>query len=217
MAGAAPGLKVQGRPLEAKEVIGLAGKADGYDIRIDGLSIFGLEYAHRIGRRQPLRPLHADLSDWSRATACPPDRVLVDPAAGRLRFFAGHDPSAFKSEVTAQVREMGGDSALGTWNGNRFFLSHWSIDQNLWAYDLSDPKNPRKIGEVSVPTKTYGLLTLDSGLLIVGTERGTHCVDATTPERMKVSDPLGPSQWFQPITPRYLAGWKSSAETTHFQ
>jgi hypothetical protein len=217
VAGAAKRLEVQGRALEGKEVIGLAGKPDGYDIQVGGVSIFSLEYAHQVGRREPLRPLPADLSDWSNAPACPPDRVLVDPATGRLRFFAGHDPAALKSQVTALRREMYGDSALGTWKGNRFFLSHWSVNLNLWAYDVSDPKAPRLIGEVSVPTKTYGMLTLDSGLLIVGTERGTHCVDVSDPGQMKVVGPLGPSQWFNPITSRYLAGWKSPEETTHFQ
>jgi hypothetical protein len=143
--------------------------------------------------------------------------VLIDPVNGRLRFFPGHDPAAFKSQMTAAIREMGGDSALGAWQGDRFFLSHWSVSPNLWAYDVRDPKYPRKIGEVQVPSKTYGLLALDNRLLIVGTERGTHCVDASDPRQMKVSGPFGPSQWFSPITSRYLAGWKSPAETTHFQ
>jgi hypothetical protein len=216
VADAAKRLEAKGRALEGKEVIGLAGKPDGYDIQVGGVSIFSLEYAHQVGRREPLRPLPADLSDWSKALACPPDRVLVDPATGRLRFFVGHDLAAFKSQVTALRREMYGDSALGTWKGNRFFLSHWSVNPNLWAYDVSDPKAPRLIGEVTVPTKTYGMLTLDSGLLIVGTERGTHCVDASD-SGMKVIGPLGPSQWFNPITSRYLAGWNSPDETTHFQ
>jgi hypothetical protein len=42
-------------------------------------------------------------------------------------------------------------------------------------------------------------------------------VDASNPGQMKVSGPLAPSQWFHPISSRYLAGWKSPAETTHFQ
>jgi hypothetical protein len=188
-----------------------------FDIRVDGRSIFGMEYAHAAGRREPLRPQVADLADWSRAPLCPPDRVLIDSRTGRLRFFTGHDNSTFKSEVTALRREMYGDSALGAWQGKRFFLSHWSIPMNLWAYDVSDPRNPRKIGEVRVPTRTYGLLALRRGLLIVGTERGTHCVDAADAARMTVHGPLGTSQWFSPITSRYLAGWKSPAETTHFQ
>jgi hypothetical protein len=210
-------LTVGGKPLDAEGIANRAGKPDGFDIRIDGRSLFGMDYAHATGRREPLRPEAADLSDWSRAPRCPPDRVLIDPRTGRLRFFTGHDPSRFKSQVTALRREMYGDSALGAWQGNRFFLSHWSIPLNLWVYDVSDPKNPRKIGEVHVPNKTYGLRALDGGLLVVGTERGTHCVDASDPARMRVSGPLGPSQWFAPITSRYLAGWKSPAETTHFQ
>jgi hypothetical protein len=210
-------LTAGGKPLTAEDLAARAGKPDGFDIRVNGRSLFGMDYAHAIGRREPLRPQAADLSDWARAPRCPPDRVLVDPRTGRLRFFTGHDPSTFKSQVTALRREMYGDSALGTWKGNRFFLSHWSTPLNLWAYDVSDPKDPRKIGEVQVPSKTYGLRTLDSGLLVVGTERGTHCVDASDPGRMRVSGPLGPSQWFAPITSRFLAGWKSPAETTHFQ
>jgi hypothetical protein len=213
--GGAKPLTVANKPLQSKDVAALAGTANGFDIRVDGVSMFSLDYAHRLGRREPLRPLAADLADWK--TACPPDRVLIDPSNGRLRFFPGHDPAALKSEVTAAIREMGGDSALGAWQGDRFFLSHWSIDRNLWAYDLSDPKHPRKVGEVHVPTRTYGLMTLDNRLLIVGTERGVHCVDATDPAQMKVSGSLAPCQWFSPITQRYLAGWKSPAETTHFQ
>jgi hypothetical protein len=193
------------------------GAGGRFDIRVDGRSIFGMEYAHATGRREPLRPQAADLSDWSSAPLCPPDRVLTDPRTGRLRFFTGHDPATFKSQVTALRREMYGDSALGAWQGNHFFLSHWSIPVNLWAYDVSDPRNPRKVGEVRVPTKTYGLLALDRGLLAVGTERGTYCVDAADPARMTVHGPMGASQWFSPITGRYLAGWKSPAETTHFQ
>jgi hypothetical protein len=196
---------------------GTAALAPASQPLVDGVGLFTMEYAHRIGRREPLRPLDADLSDWQKAPPCPPDRVLLDRKTGRLRFFAGHDPSTFKSEVTALRREMYGDSALGTWKGNHFFLSHWSVNLNLWAYDVSDPSNPRKVGEVHVPNKTYGLLTLDNGFLIVGTERGTHCVDASNPAQMKVSGPLAPSQWFNPISSRYLAGWKSPAETTHFQ
>jgi RNA polymerase sigma factor (sigma-70 family) len=210
-------LTAGGKPLNAEDVANRAGKPDGFDIRVNGRSLFGMDYAHATGRREPLRPQVANLSDWDRASRCPPDRVLIDPRTGRLRFFTGHDPSKFKSRVTALRREMYGDSALGAWKGNRFYLSHWSIPLNLWAYDVSDPKNPRKIGEVHVPTKMYGLQILDSGLLVVGTERGTHCVDASDPGRMRVSGSLGPSQWFAPITSRYLAGWQSPAETTHFQ
>jgi hypothetical protein len=210
-------LTARGKRLNAEGIANLAGRPDGFDIQVNGRSLFSMDYAHATGRREPLRPQAADLSDWSRAPRCPPDRVLIDPRTGRLRFFTGHDPSKFKSQVTALRREMYGDSALGAWQGNRFFLSHWSVPLNLWAYDVSDPKNPRKIGEVHVPTKTYGLVTLDGGLLVVGTERGTHCVDATDPGRTRVRGPLGPSQWFAPITSRYLAGWKSPAETTHFQ
>ena len=44
-----------------------------------------------------------------------------------------------------------------------------------------------------------------------------YCVDASDPSSMKVHGPLGPSQWFAPITSRYLAGWRSPGETTHFQ
>jgi hypothetical protein len=119
--------------------------------------------------------------------------------------------------VTALRREMYGDSALGAWSGKHFLLSHWSIPLNLWAYDLSDPNHPRKVGEVQVPTKTYGLQALERGLVVVGTERGTHCVDARDPGSMTVHGPLGPSQWFAPITSRFVAGWKSPDETTHFQ
>jgi hypothetical protein len=210
-------LTVGDKPLQDRDVVGLAGTSNGFDLLVDGVSVFSLDYAHRTGRREPLRSVAMDLSDWKKAPACPPDRVLIDPAHGRLRFFPGHDPAAFRSEVTATIREMGGDSALGAWQGDRFFLSHWSINPNLWAYDVSDPKHPRKIGEVQVPSKTYGLLTVGSGRLIVGTDRGTHCVDVSDPGHMKVSGLLGPGQWFNPITSRYVAGWKSPAETTHFQ
>jgi hypothetical protein len=209
-------LTASGKPLDARSVV-RAGRPDGFDVRVDGRSTFGLDYAHATGRREPLRAQLADLSDWSKAPRCPPDRVLIDPKAGRLRFFTGDDPASLESKVTAQLRETYGDSALGAWSGKHFFLSHWSIPQNLWAYDVSDPKNPRKVGEVQVPTKTYGLLALKGGLLAVGTERGIHCVDASDPSRMKVHGPLGPGQWFAPITSRYLAGWKSPEETTHFQ
>jgi hypothetical protein len=210
-------LMAGGMPLDAQSILCAAGKPDGFDIRVDGRSVFGMDYAHAAGRREPLRALAADLSDWGQAPPCPPDRILIDPRAGRVRFFAGHASATFTSEVTALRREMYGDSALGAWSGKHFFLSHWSIPQNLWAYDLSDPTHPRKVGEVQVPTKTYGLLAVANGLLIVGTERGTHSVDATDPTNMKAHGPLGPSQWFAPITARYLAGWKSPDETTHFQ
>jgi hypothetical protein len=200
---------------QAREGVG-AFSAEGAPF-VGELPLFGMDYAHRAGRREPLRPLAADLSDWAKAIPCPPDRVLVDHKTGRLRFFEGHDPDRFKSAVTALEREMYGDSALGAWKGNLFFLSHWSVDRNLWAYDLADPKHPRKVGETSVPTKTYGLLALPSGLLIVGTERGIHCVDAADPARMKVSPALAPGQWVNPVTPRYLAAWKSAEETTQFQ
>jgi hypothetical protein len=209
-------LTASGKPLDDRGSA-RAGRPAGFDLRVDGRSIFGLDYAHATGRREPLRAQSADLSDWDRAPRCPPDRVLIDAKSGRVRFFTRDDPVTFQSKVTAQLREMYGDSALGAWSGNHFFLSHWSISQNLWAYDVSDPRNPRKVGEVQVPTRAYGLLSLKGGLLVVGTERGTHCVDASDPASMKVHGPLGPSQWFAPITSRYLAGWKSPGETTHFQ
>ncbi len=67
-------------------------------MRADGASIFGMDYAHRVGRREPLRAMPADLSD-GKTRACPPDRVLVDPRTSRLRFFTGHEPAQFQSEL----------------------------------------------------------------------------------------------------------------------
>jgi hypothetical protein len=101
-------LTAGGKPLKAEDLAARAGKPDGFDIRVNGRSLFGMDYAHVVGRREPLRPLAADLSDWARAPRCPPDRVLIDPRTGRLRFFTGHDPSKFKSRVTALRREMSG-------------------------------------------------------------------------------------------------------------
>ncbi len=102
---------VKGKPLDAARVESLAGKPDGYDILVDRTSVFGMEYAHRVGRREPLQPMAADLSDGSKAPACPPDRVLIDPRSGRIRFFTGHDPAAFRSEVVARFRGTHGDCA----------------------------------------------------------------------------------------------------------
>jgi hypothetical protein len=69
-AGGPARLVAKGKPVDAAGVAALAGKPDGYDVLGDGLSLFGMDYAHRVGRREPLRPLAADLSDWSKAPAC---------------------------------------------------------------------------------------------------------------------------------------------------
>ena len=95
----------------------LAGKRDGYDLLVDGASLFGMEYAHRVGRREPLRPMAADLSDWNKAPQCPPDRILIAPRTGRLRFFTGHDPAKFQSEFVAGFPGTHGDAAIARWRG----------------------------------------------------------------------------------------------------
>src|SRR5689334_24891009 len=64
-------LRAGGKALDPDRVTALAAKADGFDLRVDGVSLFGMEQAHRSGRREPLRPLAADLSDWNKAPACP--------------------------------------------------------------------------------------------------------------------------------------------------
>jgi hypothetical protein len=56
-------LTAGGTPLQATDVAARAGKRDGFDVRVDGRSIFDLDYAHAAGRREPLRPQAADLSD----------------------------------------------------------------------------------------------------------------------------------------------------------
>ena len=213
--GPAP-IIVNGKPLEAGKVEPLAGKTDGYDLAADGESIFGMEYAHRVGRREPLRAMAADLSDWEKAPACPPDRLLVDPASGRVRFFAGHDPASFHSRVLARYRGTHGDNATPIWRGDTLFLSHWESSFNLWAYDVSKSDRPQKVGEIPVANFVHGFVLLESGYALVGSTSagGLFLVDLRDPAAMRVvRDRLvphpGPTgvDWIAPVTPRYVAVW----------
>src|SRR5215471_11773797 len=47
-------------------------------LRVDGVDLLGMDYAHLSGRREPLRLQDADLSDWKMAPVGRPDRVLAD-------------------------------------------------------------------------------------------------------------------------------------------
>jgi hypothetical protein len=202
-------LTAGGAPLDARDVAARAGKPDGFDVRVDGRSIFDLDYAHAVGRREPLRPQPADLSDLARAAACPPDHVLIDPRTGRLRFFAGDDPAHFQSKVTARIRGTHGDNAQAFWRGDVLFLSHWESAYNLWAYDVSDPSAPARVGELTVANFAHGFVLLDAGLALMGTtEKGLFLLDLRDPRKMQVVKPLSlKADWLAPITSRYVAAW----------
>lgn len=206
-------LTVQGHPVQPAEVEALAAKPDGFDLLADGASLFGLEYAGRVGRREPLRPLAADLSDWTKAPACPPDRVLVDPRTGRARFFTGDDPAGFQSRVIARFRGTHGDNAIPQWRGDTLFLSHWESAYNVWAYDVTDPRAPRKTGELAVANFAHGFVLLDSGFALMGTTgKGMLLLDLRDPARMAVVKPVLPkTDWLNLISPRYVAAWAKEA------
>jgi hypothetical protein len=202
---------IRGKPLAAAQVESLAGKPDGYDILGDGASLFGMESAHRAGRREPLRPLAADLSDWNKAPQCPPDRVLVDPRTGRVRFFSGHDPAKFQSEVVASFRGTHGDWAFARWRGNTLFLSHWESSYHVWAYDAGNPSAPVKIGELPVANFAHGFVVLDSGWGLMGTTgKGVMLLDLRDPRKMEVVKSLVPEyDWVDVIAPGYVAVWQA--------
>ena len=206
-----PGVVVQRKPLEAAKVELLAGKGGGLGVLADGLSLFGMDYAHRAGRREPLRAMAADLSDWAKAPPCPPDRVLIDPRTGRIRFFAGDDPARFQSKVVARFRGTHGDSAITRWRGNVLFLSHWESSYHVWAYDVADPAAPVKVGEIPVANFAHGFVLLDSGWALMGTTdpRGVFLPDLRDPRHMKVVRPVVPQcDWLSLVTPRYVAAWQ---------
>jgi hypothetical protein len=206
-------LKAQGKPLDVADVSARAGKADGFDVRVDGVSVFGMEYAHRTGRREPLRPLAADLSDWKKAPDCPPDRVQIDPRSGRVRFFAGNDPSGFQSRVLARFRGTHGDNAIAHWRGDTLFLSHWEASFHIWAYDVHNPSAPEKIGELTVDNFAHGFVILDSGLALMGTtgSNGVYLLDLRDPRKMQRLRSLLPKHdWLQPISARYVAVWRGN-------
>ena len=218
--GAAP-LAAHGRALGAAEVESLAGKPEGYDVLAGGLSNFGMDYAQQAGRREPLRAMAADLADWQQAPACPPDHVLVDPRNGRLRFFAGHDPASFRSRVLARHRGTHGDNAIPIWRGNTLFLSHWESSYHVWAYDVSDTRAPRQVGELEVANFAHGFVLLDSGYALMGTTapQGPFLLDLRDPAHMRVvrsslaarRKPSEEMDWFGTITGRYVALWDSKA------
>lgn len=206
---------VQGKPLDAAKVELLAGKGDGFDVLADGLGLFGMDYAHRAGRREPLRPVAADLSDWAKAPACPPDRVLIDPRTGRIRFFAGNDPARFQTKVVARFRGTHGDNAIAQWRGDVLFVSHWESSYHVWAYDVADPAAPVKVGEIPVANFAHGFIVLDSGWALMGTTdpRGVFLLDLRDPRHMKVVRPLiAQHDWLSLITPGYLAAWQGRKE-----
>ena len=203
-------LTAKGKPLDAAELLALVGKADGFGVLADGVSVFGLDYAHLGGRREPLRPLAADLSDWPKAPACPPDRVLIDPRTGRLRFSAGHDPGGFQSRTVARFRGTHGDNAIPHWRGSALFLSHWESAYHVWAYDVADPRQARRIGELPVANFAHGFVMLNSGLALMGTtaREGVYLLDLRDPAGMKVVKPLLPgNDWLAHAAPNYVAVW----------
>ena len=213
--GGPAAIMVRGEPLGVAKVESLAGTSGGYDLLVDGASIFGMDYAHRVGRREPLRPLAADLSDWQKAPECPPDRILIDPRAGRIRFFGGHDAAKFRSQIVARFRGTHGDAAIAQWRGNVLLLSHWESAFHVWAYDVSDPSAPRKIGELPVANFAHGFVVLDSGWGLMGTTdpRGIFLLDLRDPRRMKVAKAVVPGHdWLGPLTPRYLAVWRQAGK-----
>jgi hypothetical protein len=154
-------------------------------------------------------PQPADLSDWTRATACLPDRVLIDPRTGRIRSFTGDDPAHCQSKATTRIRGAHGDNARAVWRGDVLFLSHWESAYNLWAYEVSDPSAPAKVGELTVANFAHGFVLLDTGLTLMGTtEKGTFLLDLRDPHKMQVVKPLPPkADWLAPITSRYVAVW----------
>ena len=208
--GPAPEI-VRGKPLAAAQVESLAGKPDGYDILADGASLFGMECAHCMGRREPLRPLAADLSDWGKAPQCPPDRVLVDPRTGRVRFFPGDDPARFESKVVANFRGTHGDCAFARWRGNTLFLSHWESSFHVWAYDAGNPAAPAKVGELAVENFAHGFVLLDSGWALMGTTgRGLVLLDLHDPAKMKLVKSLLPEyDWVDVIAPGFVGVWQA--------
>jgi hypothetical protein len=210
IAGGPAPLVAKGKPVDATGVAALAGKPDGYDVLVDGLSLFGMDYAHKVGRREPLRGVAADLSDWGKAPACPPDQVLIDPRSGRMRFFSGHDPASFQSRVVARFRGTHGDAAFARWRGDIFFLSHWESSYHVWAYDARNPAVPAKIGELPVGNFAHGFVLLDSGWALMGTTgKGIMLLDLRDPREMKVVKRLLPGHdWVDSITPRYVAAWR---------
>ncbi len=201
----------KGKLLDADQVEALAGRPVGYDILVDGESLFGMDYAHRAGRREPLRPMAADLSDWNQAPQCPPDRVLVDLRTGRARFFNGHDPAKFQSRVVAGFRGTHGDCAFARWRGNTLFLSHWESSFHVWAYGVDNPSAPVKLGELPVENFAHGFVVLDSGWGLMGTtNRGTLLLDLRDPRKMKVVRSLLPQHdWVDLIAPGYVAVWRA--------
>jgi hypothetical protein len=169
-----------------------------------------MEYAHRTGRREPLRPVAADLSQWKKAPDCPPDRVQIDPRSGRLRFFAGHDPSRFESRVVARFRGTHGDNAIAHWRGDTLFLSHWEASFHIWAYDVHNPAAPEKIGELAVDNFAHGFVLLESGFALMGTtgKNGVYLLDLRDPRKMqRLRSLLSKHDWLQPINARHVAVW----------
>jgi hypothetical protein len=175
-------------------------------------NVFGLDYASLTGRRKPLRPVLADLSDWKSAPDCPPDRVLVDPQTGGVRFFAGHDPARFQSRVVARYRGTHGDNAYAIWRGDTLFLSHWESSYHVWAFDVSNPEQPRRIGELPVANFAHGFAILPSGFGLVGTTaRGLLLLDLRQPDKMQLVKELLPKKdWLALVNSRYVAVWAGS-------
>jgi hypothetical protein len=126
----------------------------------------------------PRRPCHVAFS-VRRFRPCPPDRVLVDPRTGRIRFFAGHAPATFQSKVVARFRGTHGDAAITQWRNNVLFLSHWDSSFHIGAYDLADPAAPVKVGEIPVANFAHGFVLLDSGWGRMG--RGSTSSPIRTP------------------------------------
>lgn len=137
----------------------------------------------------------------------------MDPRTGRARFFAGDDPAGFQSRVIARFRGTHGDNAIPQWRGDTLFLSHWESAYNVWAYDVTDPRAPRKTGELAVANFAHGFVLLDSGFALMGTTgKGMFLLDLRDPARMAVVKPVLPkTDWLNLISPRYVAAWAKEA------
>jgi len=103
-----------------------------------------------------------------------------------------------------------------------FFSSNkWCGAALLFAFPLVARGQRLSLPEVAfqaVPRVPGGFQAKGKVPLTAGGRALTaRAIAARDPGNMKVHGWLGPSQWFAPITSRYLAGWKSPAPTTHFQ
>jgi hypothetical protein len=177
-------------------------------LRVDGVDVLGMDYAHLSGRREPLRLEDADLSDWKTAPAGRPDRILIDRKAGRLRFFPGTHLEHFKDDVVARFRGTHGDNAILQWKDkDHFYLSSWESAYHVWSYDVSDPSSPKKISEVGTENYAHGFVLAGNGYGLQGTSgKKVFLLDLRNPNEVKVlNSDIAQGEWLFPLNARYVS------------